>query len=48
LCSYTFQVPEDDEEMEGSELEALHDEIEADYDMADTIRTKLIPQAVSW
>jgi hypothetical protein len=44
----SLQVPEEDDEVEGSELEALHDEIEADYDMADTIRTKLIPQAVAW
>jgi hypothetical protein len=42
------QVPEDDEDMAGSEMEALHDEIEADYDMADVIRTKLIPHAVGW
>lgn len=34
--------------MEGSEMEALHDEIEADYDMADMIRTKVIPNAVAW
>lgn len=45
----TLQVPEDDDaELEGSEMEALHDEIEADYDMADVIRTKLIPNAVGW
>lgn len=39
---------EEDAELEGSEMEALHDEIEADYDMADAIRTKLIPHAVGW
>lgn len=43
-----LQVPEDDAELEGSEMEALHEEIEADYDMADAIRTKLIPNAVGW
>jgi len=42
------QVPEEDADMEGSEMEALHDQIEADYDMADMIRTKLIPNAVGW
>jgi len=41
-------VPEDDAELEGSEMEALHEDIEADYDMADAIRTKLIPNAVGW
>lgn len=41
-------VPEEDADMEGSEMEALHDQIEADYDMADMIRTKLIPNAVGW
>jgi hypothetical protein len=49
MCCPPFpQVPEDDAELEGSEMEALHEEIEADYDMADAIRTKLIPNAVGW
>lgn len=45
----TPQVPqEDDDELEGDEMEALHDEIESDYDMGDAIRSKLIPHAVAW
>jgi hypothetical protein len=39
---------EDDDELEGDEMEALHDEIESDYDMGDAIRSKLIPHAVAW
>jgi hypothetical protein len=42
------QIPEDDTEMDGEEMEALHEEIEADFDAGDTIRSKLIPHAVAW
>jgi alpha-D-ribose 1-methylphosphonate 5-triphosphate synthase subunit PhnG len=43
-----LQVPDDDAEMDGEEMEQLHEEIEADYDAGDTIKTKLIPHAVAW
>lgn len=42
------QVPDDDADMDGEEMEQLHEEIEADYDAGDTIKTKLIPHAVAW
>eukprot|EP00882_Tetradesmus_deserticola_P000413 GHRQ01000454.1.p1 GENE.GHRQ01000454.1~~GHRQ01000454.1.p1 ORF type:complete len:340 (+),score=180.22 GHRQ01000454.1:220-1239(+) len=42
------QVPEDDAELDGEEMEQLHEEIEADYDAGDTIKNKLIPHAVAW
>jgi hypothetical protein len=41
-------VPDDDDELDGEEMEQLHEEIEADYDAGDTIKTKLIPHAVAW
>jgi hypothetical protein len=43
-----LQVPDDDAELDGEEMEQLHEEIEADYDAGDTIKTKLIPHAVAW
>eukprot|EP00775_Hariotina_reticulata_P013193 gene13193-13324_t len=42
------QIPEDDADLDGEEMEALHEEIEADFDAGDTIRSKLIPHAVAW
>lgn len=42
------QVPDDETELDGEEMEALHEEIEADYDAGDTIKAKLIPHAVAW
>lgn len=41
-------MPGEDEELGRDELEQLHEEIEADFDMGDTIRTQLIPHAVGW
>jgi hypothetical protein len=43
-----LQVPDDDADMDGEEMEQLHEEIEADYDAGDTIKSKLIPHAVAW
>lgn len=42
------QVPDDDADLDGEEMEQLHDAIEADYDAGDMIKTKLIPHAVDW
>lgn len=47
-CCACCQVPDDDADMDGEEMEQLHEEIEADYDAGDTIKTKLIPHAVAW
>ena len=44
------QVPEDEEaaEMDEDEVDALHEEIEADFEMGAVIRERLIPGAVKW
>lgn len=42
------QVPDDEADLDGEEMEQLHEEIEADYDAGDMIKTKLIPHAVAW
>jgi len=41
-------VPEEGTELEEPELEALHEEIENDYEMGEMIKTELIPNAVRW
>ena len=43
-------MPEDDEaaELDEDEVEALHEEIEADFEMGAIIRERLIPGAVKW
>lgn len=42
------QIPQDETELDGQELEALHDAIEADFDTGDTLRGKIVPHAVDW
>jgi hypothetical protein len=41
-------VPEEGTDLEEAELEALHEEIENDYEMGEMIKTELIPNAVRW
>ena len=43
-------MPEDEEaaEMDEDEVDALHEEIEADFEMGAVIRERLIPGAVKW
>lgn len=42
------QVPDEDTELDPDEVEMLEAAIEADYDIGDTIKHSLIPNAVGW
>lgn len=41
-------VPQGDEEPDDEAMEALQSAMEEDYEIGDTIRSKLVPKAVSW
>uniref|UniRef100_I1Q3M0 Uncharacterized protein n=1 Tax=Oryza glaberrima TaxID=4538 RepID=I1Q3M0_ORYGL len=42
------QVPDDDAKIDENTAEELQNQMERDYDIASTIRDKIIPHAVSW
>ncbi|XP_076920950.1 nucleosome assembly protein 1;2-like [Bidens hawaiensis] len=42
------QMPEDEDDIDEEEAEELQNQKEQDYDIASTIRDKIIPHAVSW
>nr|Q5MGA9.2 RecName: Full=Nucleosome assembly protein 1;3; Short=OsNAP1;3; AltName: Full=Nucleosome assembly protein 1-like 3; Short=OsNAP1_L3 [Oryza sativa Indica Group] len=42
------QVPEDDAKIDENTVEELQNQMERDYDIASTLRDKIIPHAVSW
>jgi hypothetical protein len=42
------QLPDDEDALDGEDLEALHESVENDYEMGESIRAKLIPHAVEW
>uniref|UniRef100_A0A2P2M099 Nucleosome assembly family protein n=1 Tax=Rhizophora mucronata TaxID=61149 RepID=A0A2P2M099_RHIMU len=42
------EVPEDDKDLDDETAEELQNQMEQDYDIASTIRDKIIPHAVSW
>ncbi|GAB2269255.1 Nucleosome assembly protein 1.4 [Dionaea muscipula] len=42
------QIPEEDDDLDEDTAEELQNQMEQDYDVASTIRDKIIPHAVSW
>ena len=42
------EVPDDDEDLDEEEAEALNEQLENDYEMGSMIKQKIIPRAVAW
>ena len=42
------KVPEEDEEIDEEQAEALQEALEGDYEMGAAVRERVIPQAIKW
>jgi hypothetical protein len=47
-CACVFKIPSNPEEMDGAELDALQEELTADFDIGFAIKDQVIPRAVEW